>query len=478
MLRLFNTFSRELEALTTHNNSPITIYTCGPTVYDYPHIGNWAAYIYWDILVRILVENGYQVARALNITDVGHLVSDADEGEDKLEKGAKREGRTAWQVARTYTDYFLTRFKDLGLIYPNHIAKATDYIEEQLEFIRKLKALGYTYETSDGIYYDTTKFPKYSRLARLNLDGLKEGARIAANSQKRSPADFALWKFSPKESTRDMEWLTPNDILSSSTGHMGFPGWHLECSAIIMSLFGPTITIHAGGIDHIPIHHTNEIAQTEAITNQPLAKFWIHSNHMLVDGQKISKSLQNGYTLEDLSKKGFSLMDFKILVLQSHYQTESNFSFELLDAAKSRYKHWRQVSALRWQIMNDHRDGSTNINLQESLLKIIESLNNNLDTPRALFHFDEAISQIERNFAGLASEEISNFMEQIDTLLGTDLIDSTPNISVEQSELIKNRQRARNIDDWSTADTIRQELLKQGILLRDVNNELSFWSYN
>ena len=291
-LKLHNTLTRQLEPFVPLSNDKVTLYTCGPTVYNYLHVGNWAAYIYWDVLVRTLTANDYTVERVMNITDVGHLTSDADEGEDKLEKGARREGKTAWQVAEFYAEDFMEGMNNLGLLLPTHLTKATEFIPQQLELVRILKEKGYTYQISDGIYFDTSKFTTYADFAKLDIAAQKAGARVTFNDEKRNASDFALWKFTPVNEKRDMEWATPDDLVDGEPKN-GFPGWHLECSAMAMSILGPTIDIHTGGIDHIPVHHTNEIAQSESASGKPFAKYWLHNNHLKVEGTKISKSLGN-----------------------------------------------------------------------------------------------------------------------------------------------------------------------------------------
>jgi cysteinyl-tRNA synthetase len=326
-VKLYNTPERAVQTVKPKDPPLVSVYTCGPTVYDYPHIGNWFTFIRYDLLIRVLKAGGYRPKWVLNITDVGHLVSDADEGEDKLEKGAKREGKTAQEIADFYAEYFLEGMRRLNFIEPDHVPRATDHIPEQIRFIKKLESQGLTYVIDDGVYYDTSKFPGYEDFARLNLTQQQTGGRVQANRQKRQPADFALWKFSPKDGKRAMEWDSP--------WGKGFPGWHLECSALILKYLGETIDIHAGGIDHIPVHHTNEIAQSKALTGKPLSRHWFHTNHILVDGRKISKSLGNGITLEDVEKQGFSLVALRLLALQSHYRTQQNFTWESLEAAQT-----------------------------------------------------------------------------------------------------------------------------------------------
>ena len=299
MIKLYNTLTKRVDEFKSLKNNEVSIYTCGPTVYDYPHIGNWYTFIRWDLLVRMLKQSGYQTKWAMNITDVGHLTSDADEGEDKLAKKALHERTTAWAIAKEYTDYFMSALKRLNMLKPDILPKATENITAQIKFIAALEKLGYTYKIDDGIYFDSIKIPEYGRLAGLNIDNQPRKSRIALNAQKKNPTDFALWKFSPNGKKRDMEWDSP--------WGKGFPGWHLECSTLIKEYLGVTIDIHGGGIDHIPIHHTNEIAQSQAANNAPLANYWLHSNFVKVNGQKMSKSLGNLVTLEDVEAKGFDL---------------------------------------------------------------------------------------------------------------------------------------------------------------------------
>ncbi len=480
-LSLHNTASREIEEFTPREDRRVSLYTCGPTVYDYPHIGNWVAYIYWDTLVRTLLANGYDVERVMNITDVGHLVSDSDEGEDKLEKGARREGKTAWQVAEFYAEDFMTGMEKLGLIMPEHIARATDHIPEQLDLVRTLRDKGFTYQITDGIYFDTAKFPAYSDFARLNLDELKAGARVEVNPEKRNPSDFALWKFTPTGTKRDMEWETPSDLLEnadSGNAVMGFPGWHLECSAIAMNFLGETLDIHTGGIDHIPVHHTNEIAQSEAATGQRFANFWLHNNHLKVEGTKISKSLGNGYTLQNLEEKGFDPLDFRLLVLQSHYQSEGNFSFDSLAASRNRRLHWRGAAALRWQIPPS---SGANDDIQEVLAAaetaIRDVLSSNLNTSEVLRLVDEVFSKLESQpLAAIPFAAFLSLLGTIDGLLGVQLLSSTPDVSDEAKQLIARREEARQNHDWEASDKLRLEIAGHGLAVRDTA-EGTIWSY-
>lgn len=483
-LQLHNTLTKKTEDFAPQQEGKVLLYTCGPTVYNFLHVGNWAAYIYWDTLVRVLVANGYDVERVMNITDVGHLTSDADEGEDKLEKGARREGKTAWEVAEFYAEDFLSGMEKLGLLLPEHITKATDFIPQQLDLVRILKEKGFTYQINDGIYFDTSKFPSYAEFAGLDLEAQKAGARVEFNTDKRNPSDFALWKFTPADEKRDMEWATPDDLLElpqpddDDQKIMGFPGWHLECSAMSMSILGPTLDIHTGGIDHIPVHHTNEIAQSESASDKQFSRYWLHNNHLKVNGTKISKSLGNGYTLQDLDKRGYSPLDYRMFVLQSQYRSEGNFTFENLSAAKNRLHHWRNIAALRHQTHDTLTDDSDKaISLLATSQAIIEALNNDLNTPEALRIIDEAFSKFDgKSLGDIHQHGLKHTLETIDEVLGLQLLNTTPDIDDATKHLIIKRQRARDEKDWDTSDKLRHELLKAGIVIRDTSTG-SIWEY-
>lgn len=478
MIKLHNTLTKQTEEFISREPGVVKLYTCGPTVYDHLHVGNWAAYIYWDTLVRVLHADGYNVERVMNITDVGHLVSDADDGEDKLEKGAKREGKTAWDIAKFYGDDFLTGMQRLNLIAPEHITKATDYIPQQLDLVRRLKDKGYTYQIDDGIYFDTSKFPTYASFAGLDLDAQRAGARVAFNDEKRNPSDFALWKFTPAGETRDMEWQTPADLTDDGVERPGFPGWHLECSAMAMDILGDTLDIHTGGIDHIPVHHTNEIAQSEAATGRQFSNYWLHNNHLKVDGTKISKSLGNGYTLDDLEEKGYTPLDLRMFILQSQYSNEGNFTFDNLTAAKNRLQHWWNIAALRHQT-HEGVDSSEHMDPSPAAIGAIkEALNDDLNTPEALRVVDETFSYIEsHSLDSVNHHTLVELLEAIDDLLGLNLLGTTPDITDDQKLLIIERERARDEKDWKKSDKIRDKLAHDGITIRDTAAG-TIWEYS
>lgn len=448
-LKLYNTLGRKIETFVPFNAGEVKIYTCGPTVYSQPHIGNFAAYIYWDLLIRTLKAQGYGVKRVLNLTDVGHLTSDADDGEDKLEKGARQTGKTVWEVADFYIEKFLADYRALGLMPPDVLARATGYIPEDIELVDELTAKGYTYETKDGIYYNTAKFPHYADFAHLDLGNLKAGARVEFSSEKLNPSDFAVWKFIQPDEKHEMRW----DYL----GRPGYPGWHLECSTIIHTELGETIDIHTGGIDHIPVHHTNEIAQSEAAFEKQLAKYWLHCNHLTSDGQKISKSLGNGYTLADLAAQGYSPLDFKMWVLQGHYQSERDFSIDNLEAARIRRLNWRNRIAKCYQSQSVGTSA-------EVISEVIDALNDNLNSPKAFAIIDAV------------ENDSLDFWQQVDHLFGLGLIDDAPRLDKATEQLLQERAAARAEKDFATSDRLRDELWAKNIAVLD-SADGQIWQY-
>ena len=450
-MKLYNTLTRKVEEFTPINDKRVKIYTCGPTVYSFAHIGNFTCYVYWDLLVRILQLEGWPVDRVLNITDVGHLTSDADDGEDKMEKGAKREGKTVWKVAEMYMGDFLENFHALNMVEPTDICRATDFIKEDTQLVDALYEKGYLYDTADGLYFDTSKFPKYADFARLDLEHLKAGARIEFSDEKRNPSDFAVWKWIRDGEEHAMQW--------EYRGRMGYPGWHLECSTIIHEKLGEPIDIHCGGIDHIPVHHTNEIAQTECAYGEKMANFWLHNNFITIEGQKISKSLGNVYMFSDLEEKGYSHMDYKMWVLQGHFQSERNFSFEDIAAAKQRLLNYRNFAALRWQ--------KEATDMSEVRKAMMIQLENNLNSAGALAELDKSMS------TSVPDEE---FVKFLDDAFGLKITESTPDISDELKTKIEKRFKAKKEKDFATADALRDEISDEGIALLD-GADGSIWQY-
>jgi cysteinyl-tRNA synthetase len=463
-MKLFNTLTRQVEEFVPQEPGTAKVYTCGPTVYDYAHVGHWFNYVRMDILIRTLKLNDLKPTWVMNITDVGHLVSDADEGEDKLQKGARREGKTAWEIAVMYIQDFLQGMGELNILQPDFLPKATDHIEEQIALIEILEKKGYTYNIDDGVYYDTSKFEKYSDFAQLELDEQQATGRVVANPQKKQPSDFALWKFSPKGEKRDMEWASP--------WGKGFPGWHIECSAMSMKYLGETLDIHTGGIDHVPVHHTNEIAQSEAVTGKTFSNYWMHSNHVMVNGEKISKSLGNSIRLNDVTAKGISPMAFRLHILESHYRSHSHFSWDSLQAAKNRLQNIQNNFGWIYQA------GPGNGKILESLYHEIENakkeiyiaLNDDLNTPEAI----RALNAFADRFATAPATEadipaIKKFSYFVENFLGIPVL-VKETLSKEQQAILDERKNVRLAKDWPKADELRAQLQAQGVDVRDTPN--------
>ena len=454
-MKLYNTLSRQLDDINPLQPPTVSVYSCGPTVYDYAHIGHWFTYVRIDTLIRGLKSSGLEPNWVMNITDVGHLTSDADEGEDKLEKGAKREGKTAWEVAEFYTQDFLECMNLLNMLQPTNIVKATDHIAEQLALIQTLEAKGFTYVIDDGVYYDTSKFPQYADFAQLDLDEQQAGARVNINDQKRNQSDFALWKFSPSGEKRDMEWESP--------WGKGFPGWHIECSAMSMKYLGDTLDIHTGGIDHIPVHHSNEIAQSEAATGKRFANTWLHSNHVTVNGEKISKSLGNGIRLQEIIEKGIPAEAVRLHVLESHYRSQSKFSWESLEAAHNRLRGLQAMADLQWQTVTE----GLVFDYQSAGTSLRQALTNDLDTPSLLAQLSDIEGQIVNGLVSTADrQQFHDLLATIEELTGLTLAPRV-DINDEQRSLIAEREVARHAQNWSQSDQLRDQLVAEGIGLRD-----------
>lgn len=464
-MKLYNTLSRSVEELIPLNPPEISVYTCGPTVYDYAHIGHWFNYVRMDTLIRTLKNAGLKPKWVMNITDVGHLVSDADVGEDKLEKGAKREGKTAWEIADFYTNDFLEAMKTLNISVPDFMPKATEHIDEQIELIKKLEDKGYAYVISDGVYYDTNKFEGYSAFARLDLNDQQSTGRVTDNPEKRQPSDFALWKFTPKGHKRDMEWDSP--------WGKGFPGWHIECSAMSMKYLGDTLDIHTGGIDHIPVHHTNEIAQSESVTGKRFANYWLHSNHVTVNGEKISKSLGNGIRLQDVQKNGISPDAIRLHILESHYRNQSKFTLESLESASNRLLAYEAMADHVWQTDINNTINETRVSNTQK--EIETAMQDDLNSPHAL----AILSQLEGaiDSGGITpgcQDALSTLLKTLDNLFGLNL-HAKKDITEAQKAILIARQAARDKKDWAKADKLREELTTQGISVRD-KEQRQVWS--
>lgn len=464
-IKLYNTLTRKKEVFKTIKKASAGLYTCGPTVYNYAHIGNLRTYIFEDILRRTLEYNGYKVKHVMNITDVGHLTGDRDMGEDKLEKGAKREGRSAWDIAEQYTLAFKEDMKALNLLEPHVWCKVTDVIPEQIDLIKVLEEKGFTYVISDGVYFDTSKFPNYNKLSHQDLEALQEGARVEKNDEKKNATDFALWKFSPKDFNRQMEWESPWGV--------GFPGWHIECSAISLKFLSDQQDIHCGGIDHIDVHHTNEIAQSEAATGKKFFNYWMHGAFLnIAGGKKMAKSADNFLTIKSaLIDNNIKPLVYRFVALQAHYRKTMEYSEEAIKNAQSGLKHLynqvKDISDFRIKITDD--DLKNNID-NDYKNKFYSAINDDLNMPQAVALTQELLKSDLPNEVKLAT------VIDFDKVLGLDLFLSVNQNAVSNDysesigELLNKRYKARKNGDWDESDRLRDEIELHGYLVEDTKD--------
>jgi len=452
-LYLYNSLTRSKVEFKAVQPGQVGLYTCGPTVYNFAHIGNLRTYIFEDILRRVLLYNGYRVKHVMNITDVGHLTGDRDMGEDKMERRALREGRTAWEIAEFYTQAFKNDIKNLNILPPDIWVKATDTIDEQIALIKTLEEKGYTYRTSDGVYFDTSKFKDYTKLSHQKLESLQEGARVEKNPEKRNPTDFALWKFSPHGVQRQMEW-------DSSWG-VGFPGWHLECSVMSMKFLGDQLDIHCGGTDHIDVHHTNEIAQSEAATGRPFFKWWMHGAFLIIaGGKKMAKSEGNFLTLDHaFVKAGIHPLVYRFAAFQTHYRKPMEYSDESVQAARNGLSHLQ--NQIR-QIAGAGADPQNNISAEHKN-KFLEAVNDDLNMPRAMAAVQELLKSNIND--GQKYTTILDF----DRVLGLNLdnLAQHEDLPSEVQKLVDARQKARDAREWEASDRLRDEIQALGYMVQD-----------
>ncbi len=452
MLRFYNTLSRQKEDFKPINPKFVTMYSCGPTVYSYAHIGNLRTYIFMDLIRRALKLSGYKIKGVMNITDVGHLMADSDDGEDKMAVAAKKQNKTPWEIAEYYSKIFFEDLQKLNIGKPEIIAKATEHIEDMIQYVQNLESHGFSYETSDGIYFDIAKFPQYGCLSRANLEDQLAGARVEVNDEKRHPADFALWK--KADPLHIMQWQSP--------WGMGYPGWHIECSAMSQKYLGKTFDIHSGGVDHIPIHHENEIAQNEAITGEKSVNYWIHGEFMLVDNGKMSKSLGNTYTIAQLEEKGYSPLDFRFFCLNTHYRKKLNFTFDGLDAAKVSRERLMQALA-------QHKASATPTN-PDTIVKYKQdfhaAIEDDINVPLALGLLFTAVKEPK-------SKDIYELALYFDKALGLSL-DKLPvpkeesvDVPEEVMALVEKRKQAKKDKNFQLADEIRAEITALGYNVLD-----------
>ncbi len=451
-MKLYNTLTKQKEEFTTVKPGVVQMYSCGPTVYYTAHIGNLRAYVCGDILKKTLRYNGYQIEDVMNITDVGHLVGDGDTGEDKVETTARKMGVHPLEIAKKYTDIFMQDIQRLNITPAKHIIPATHCINEMINLVRTLEAKGCTYRTSDGIYFDASTFPTYFNLSKGNLEGNIGGARVALG-EKRNANDFALWKF-----------VGPNTIQKwDSPWGVGCPGWHIECSAISMKYLPVPFDIHTGGVDHIPIHHTNEIAQTETATGKKMCNFWFHNEFMKIDGGKMSKSLGNVYSLQDIIDKGYNPMHLRLLFLQTTYRTVLNFTFQALDAARENYRNI--IGALRrHRTAINQTDKKVLADLHQAFT---DAINNDLNTPVALAVLHQALKQPESpDIYDLITKDFDRVLD-LSLVTATNAEEPATTIPAEITALAEQRLTAKKNRDWSTADKLRAEIIAAGYQIND-----------
>ena len=445
-LQLYDTHSRSLRVFEPLQPPLVGLYACGLTVYDYAHIGNLRTYIFEDILRRVLEFNGFQVKHVINITDVGHLVSDADEGEDKMEKGSRRTGKTAWDIAEQFTQAFLDDFRQLNILEPTIWCRATDHIPEQIAMIQCIEEKGTTYRTSDGIYFDTSQASDYGYLARLDVAGLQAGSRVDMG-EKRNVTDFALWKFSSPDEQRQMEWESPWGT--------GFPGWHIECSAMAAKYLGPFFDIHCGGEDHIPVHHTNEIAQTQACYGTNLANFWLHGYFLQLSGAKMAKSRGDFLRLQTLIDRDIDPLAYRYFCLNANYRSKLTFSWESLEGAARALNRLRNMS---------YALGDAGPLDEEMMDAFQERINRDLNMPRALALTWEMLR------SGLPDAIKKGTLLQFDKVLGLGLAEWVPteNMVPEEIEaLVRERSEARALKQWQKADELRERITEAGYEVED-----------
>ena len=470
-MKLYNTLSKNIEEIKVPNGEEIGLYACGPTVYGYTHLGHLRKYTMDDVVVKALRKDGFKVKHVQNITDVGHLSDDGDNGEDKLEKGAKKYGESVWEIAKRFENYFWHSMDLIGVEKPDISCRATDHIKEQLEMVKTLEKKGFTYIIDgDGVYFDTAKLDDYGKLARLNIEELKEGARVETKGKK-NPTDFALWKFERKGENRAMVWESPWHERS-------FPGWHIECSAMSMKYLGEQFEIHTGGIDHIPVHHTNEIAQAEASTGKkPFVKVWVHHNFLQIEGEKMSQSLGNVFTIDDVVEKGFDPQALRLLFLTGHYRSEMNFTWDnLAGSQKAWNKLLKTVVILRSKVKSDQvfsEKGKSKL-VDSYHDDFFESINNDLNTSMAIATLWEVVKDKK-----LSAQDKLFLIFDFDSVLGLGLedaaIDQKANLEginkaqvpAEVLEFLDQRNKARASKDWKKSDQLRDEIAQLGFKVTD-----------
>ena len=460
-VKLYNTLTKQKSNFVPLNGNEVRIYSCGPTVYSYAHIGNFRTYIFMDNLRRMLEYNGYTLKHVMNITDVGHLESDSDEGEDKMEKAAKKENKSPYEIAEFYTKAFFKDMEKLHIERPEIIAKATEHIPDMLEFAKEIVKNGYGYETSTAIYFDVSKLDKYPVLSNRNIEEQIAGARVDVDPEKRNPYDFAIWIKAPKNHI--MKWDSPWGL--------SYPGWHLECSAMSRKYLGEEFDIHTGGVDHIPTHHENEIAQSKGAFGKIPAKIWMHVEFLQIDGGKMSKSLGNVYTISQLEEKGIEALAYKLFCYTAHYRTKLNFTFEGAAASQKALNRLREAFV-------KHNNGNDNVDdelIQKYKNKFLDAINDDLNMPLAM----STVWELARN--DLKSKKISDLLLDFDKVLGLDLKNSEKYLEEQNkvelpdeiADLLEKRKKAREEKNWQLSDEIRDVLKEKGYIVKDTKEGMT-----
>ncbi len=449
-IKFYNTLTRKKEEFKPINKDEIRMYSCGPTVYYYAHIGNLRAYLFMDNLRRVLKYNGYKLKHVMNITDVGHLVSDADEGEDKMMKAAKRENKNPFEIAEFYMNAFLKDIDSLNIERPEIIARATEHIDIMEEYVKKIIENGFTYQTEDTVYFNTSKLDKYGILSNRSVENQKAGARVEFDKNKKNISDFALWIKAPENHI--MKW--------DSFFGKSYPGWHLECSAMSYKYLGEHFDIHTGGVDHIPIHHENEIAQSKGFCGQIPANYWMHVEFLQINGGKMSKSLNNLYTLKDLEEKGYEPLVYRMFNYTSNYRAQINFTFEVMDSAKI------ALNRLRDGYLK-HSEGTEDVSDEEIKSyeeRFLEAINDDLNMPVAMSVVWDVVKNPKK------SKKFQKLLLKFDEVLGLNLKDykkQEEELPEEIKSLIENRNIARANKDWKESDRIRDILIEKGYKVKD-----------
>lgn len=443
MIKFYNSLTRRKEEFAPLQEE-VKMYSCGPTVYSYPHIGNMRAYLFMDNIRRTLKYNGYKIDGVMNITDVGHLTSDADEGEDKMLVASQKENKSPYEIAKFYTDIFMRDVKELNIDLPEHIVPATSVIEDIISFVQGLLDKGYAYITSKGVYFDISNFGGYGQLGN-DINSKKAGARIEVDGEKRHPADFALWIKAPKEHI--MQWASP--------WGMGYPGWHIECSTIGKKYLGEYIDIHTGGVDHKTIHHENEIAQSDCLEGHKVVRFWMHLEFLQIDGGKMSKSLHNVFTIEDLKNNGFTAEDFRFFYFNAHYSKQQNFTYDSLLSAHNSLKNFKNA-------VKEHKNGSFSLpkeREEDYRQEFLNAINDDLNMPVALAVCQKLLKEPK-------SKDVYNLIVKFNEILGLKL-DEDDAIPEEIKSLADKRWQAKQNKNYAEADRLRGELLSQGYTIND-----------